>query len=400
MSASVSRPVPVSDVVIVGGGIMGTSCALFLRQRGLTVSLVERGLVGQQASGVNFGNVRRQGRPMMQLPLANRASALWRRMLELVGIDVEYLELGHVRVCYRDRPELVEDLESYAREARAHELHLEILSGAAMRARFPYLGNEVLAASHAVHDGHANPRLVAPAFARAAQRAGAQVFENTRIISVEKEGTDFRVTSDDGRIFRAPVLVVTAGAWANVLSAQFGEPVDLVERGPTMSVTEPVPYSIRPSTGVFTPVEQESVYFRQIARGNLIIGGSTRGPAYPDLCRAYVRPENTLRQLKQIQRLAPALGRLNIIRTWSGIEGYTSDGLPVLGPSERVPGLYYAFGFSGSGFQIGPGVGETLAELIHTGTTSIPLEAYRMARFSSAPVPPAGSAVGASQVEL
>jgi len=385
MSVGNGRQQAVSDVVIVGGGIMGSSCALFLRQRGSTVSLVERGLVGQQASGVNFGNVRRQGRPLMQLPLANRAIASWRRMKELVGTDVEYLQLGHVRVCYRDRPELVEEFERYAREARAYELDLEILSGAAMRARFPYLGNEVLAASYSLHDGHANPRLVAPAFGRAARRAGAEVFENTHIVNVEKEGADFRVTSEDGRVFRAPVLVVTAGAWANRFSAQFGEPVDLVARGPTMCVTEPVPYSIRPSTGVFTPVEQETVYFRQITRGNLIIGGGTRGPAYPDSCRAYVRPENTLMQLKQIQRLAPALGRLNIIRVWSGIEGYMPDHLPVLGPSERVPGLYYAFGFSGSGFQIGPGVGETLAELIQTGTTTIPLEAYRVARFSSAP---------------
>jgi sarcosine oxidase subunit beta len=151
-----------------------------------------------------------------------------------------------------------------------------------------------------------------------------------------------------------------------------------------MSVTEPVPYCIRPATGVFTPLEEESVYFRQILRGNIIIGGSTRGPAYPDVCRAYVRPENTLRQLKQIQRLAPSLGRLNIIRVWSGVEGYLPDGLPVVGPSERVSGLFYAFGFCGSGFQIGPGVGETLAELIHTGTTGIRLDAYRIGRFATA----------------
>src|SRR5258708_23240661 len=119
-----------------------------------------------------------------------------------------------------------------------------------------------------------------------------------------------------------------------------------------MSVTEPVPYRIRPATGVFTPLEEETVYFRQILRGNVIIGGSTRGPAYPDLCRAYVRPENTLNQLKHIRRLAPALGRLNIIRVWSGIEGYLPDGLPVLGPSERARGLFYAFRFSGPRFPL------------------------------------------------
>jgi sarcosine oxidase subunit beta len=385
MSAGIDNSAAVADVVIVGGGIMGASCALFLRERGVTVTLVERGLIGQQASGTNFGNVRRQGRPLTQVPLANRAAAIWRRMKDLVGADVEYIQSGHVRVCYRDRPELVGELERYAREARAFELELEVLSGAAMRSRFPFLGSEVLAASHSLHDGHANPRLVAPALARAARRAGAEVFENTRIVNVEKEGADFRASSDDGRVFRAPILVITAGAWGNLLSAQFGEPVAITARGPTMSVTEPVPYSIRPAAGVFTPVEEESVYFRQILRGNVIIGGSTRGPAYPDVCRAYVRPQNTLSQLKQIQRLAPALGRLNIIRVWSGVEGYPPDDLPVLGPSERVSGLFYAFGFCGSGFQIGPGVGETLAELIHTGTTGIPLGAYRIGRFATAP---------------
>jgi sarcosine oxidase subunit beta len=149
-----------------------------------------------------------------------------------------------------------------------------------------------------------------------------------------------------------------------------------------MSVTEPVPYSIKPAVGVFTSIEEESVYFRQVLRGNVIIGGSTRGPAYPDICRAYVVPQNTLSQLKHICRLAPALARLNIIRVWSGVEGYLPDGRPVLGSSERVSGLYYAFGFCGSGFQIGPGVGESMAELIDTGVTSTPMDSYRIGRFA------------------
>lgn len=373
-----------SDVVIVGGGIMGASSAFFLRQRGRSVTLLERGLIGQQASGTNFGNVRRQGRALAQLPLANRAMAIWRGMEELVGEDVEYIQAGHLRVCYHDRPELVEKLGEYARDARSLGLDLEIISGAKLRIRFPFLGAEVLAASYSPQDGHANPRLVAPAFARAAKRAGAGIFENTSIVTAEKDGDDFRVTSEDGRVFRAPILLVTAGAWADLLSAQFGEPVRLVSRGPTMSVTEPVPYSIPPAVGVFTPVEEETVYFRQIPRGNVIIGGSYRGPAFPDLCRAYVKPENTLSQLRQIRRLVPALQRLNIIRVWSGIEGYLPDSMPIIGPSERISGLYYAFGFSGAGFQIGPGVGDVMAELIATGATSTPIEPYRISRFAAA----------------
>lgn len=376
-----ASPVSVSDVLIIGGGLMGTSAALFLRQRGRSVTLLESDLVGRQASGTNFGNVRRQGRPIHQLPLANRAIAIWRRANELLGADVEYLQSGHIRVCYRERPENIAKMEEYAAEARHVGLDLELLTGNALRARFPFFGPDVLAGSYSAMDGHANPRLTAPAFARAAQRAGALVFENTRIIHAGKQGTDFVVTAEDGRTFQAPVLLITAGAWGNKLSQQFGEPVPLTPRGPNMSVTEPVPYAIAPAVGVMTPVEEETVYFRQVARGNIILGGSTRGPSYPDQYRAYVLPQNTMKQLKQIRRLAPALANLNIIRVWTGIEGYLPDSLPVMGRSATTSGLFYAFGFSGSGFQIGPGVGETMAELIDTGTTPIDLSHYDIARF-------------------
>ncbi len=165
-----------------------------------------------------------------------------------------------------------------------------------------------------------------------------------------------------------------------------------------MCVTEPIPYGVRPSVGVFTSLEMESVYFRQIPRGNVIIGGSTRGPAQPDLWRAYVQPQNTLQQLVEIRRLAPALARVNVIRVWSGIEGYTADDRPVMGPSTRVPGLYYAFGFSGSGFQLGPGVGDVMAELIDTGATDIALDAYRVDRFAT-PAPLARASRPESNLE-
>lgn len=373
-----------SDVIIVGGGLMGCSAAFFLRQRGRSVTLLETDLVGRQASGTNFGNVRRQGRPIDQLPLANRAIETWRKAKELLGSDVEYLQSGHMRVCYRDRPENVEKMEQYAADARQMGLDLEILTGNALRARFPFLGPEVLAGSYSPLDGHANPRLASPAFARAAKRLGAEIHENTKMASAEKIGTDWEVRTEDGRIFHAPILLITAGAWGDKIAAQLGEPVPFATLAPTMSVTEPVPYAIAPAMGVMTPVEKETVYFRQVARGNIILGGSTRAVSYPDLYRAYVLPQNTVSQLQQIRRLAPALGKLNIIRVWTGIEGYTPDSLPVMGPSGKESGLFYAFGFSGSGFQIGPGVGETMAELIDTGKTDIPLAGYDIRRFAKA----------------
>ncbi|MFA6310532.1 MAG: FAD-dependent oxidoreductase [Sterolibacterium sp.] len=369
-----------SDVIIIGAGIAGSAAAFFLRQRGRSVTLLERGLAGQQASGVNFGNVRRQGRRLEHLALSNRASVTWRRMRELVGEDIEYIPEGHIRVCYRDRPELLDEFAEYAREAGVRGLDLEIVTGAALRQRFPFFGPEVLGGSYSALDGHANPRLVAPAFARAARRNGAEVIENCEVLQVEKAGEDFLVSAADARCFRAPILLVAAGAWGNRFAAQFGEAVPMAVRGPTMSVTEPVPYSIHCAVGLVSPLDEEDVYFRQIPRGNLIIGGGLRGPAYPDLCRAYVLPRNTLGQFKQIRRLAPAVGRLNIIRVWSGIEGYLPDSQPVMCPSRRTSGLYYAFGFSGGGFQLGPGVGDVMAELIDTGHTTTPIDMFDIGR--------------------
>jgi sarcosine oxidase subunit beta len=368
-----------TDVIVIGGGIMGAATAFFLRKRGIAVALIERGLIGQQASGTNFGNVRRQGRYLKQLPLANRSRDIWGRLHELLGEDVEFLPSGHLRLAYND--EMTAKIEDYAGEARHYGLDLEIVSGNALRDRFPFVGPEVRAGSYSPHDGHANPRLAAPAFGRAAKRMGAAVFENTEIVVVEKVGGEFRVEAADGRLFCAPQLLISAGAWGNRLSAQFGEPVPLTTHGPQMAVTEPLPYAILPVVGVASSIPHEVVYLRQVKRGNIVFGGGNRGPAGADTSRAYVLPENTLAQFTQISRLVPALDRLSIIRVWSGVESYLPDDIPIMGPSAEVSGLHYAFGFCGHGFQLGPGVGDVMAELIATGETETPIEPFAISRF-------------------
>lgn len=224
-----------ADVIVIGGGIMGTTTAFFLRRRKRSVILLERGLTGQQASGVNFGGIRRQGRALPQLAMANRALRTWQRSAELLGEDIEFLPVGHTRVCYHQKD--VENFDQYAIDARAYGLDLEVLHGEALFRRFPFLGREVLAASISPFDGHANPRLAAPAFGRAAARLGARVVENTEIVRVEKEAGRFRVQSARGDVYWAAQLVICAGAWASRLSEQFGEAAPLTTHGPQMCVT-------------------------------------------------------------------------------------------------------------------------------------------------------------------
>jgi sarcosine oxidase subunit beta len=371
-----------ADVIVVGGGIMGSAATFFLRRRGRSVILLERGLIGQQASGTNFGNVRRQGRFLPQLPLANRSREIWGRLKELLGEDAEFNVSGHVRICY-DKAQIGE-MESHAVAAREYGLALELFSQNALRDRYPFLGSEALAGSLSPNDGNANPRLAAPAFAYAARREGADARENVEVAHVEKSGEDFRVETTAGEVLRAPALLITAGAWASLLSAQFGEHVPLTARGPQMAVTEPAPYAIKPVVGVFSKVAEEGVYLRQIPRGNVIFGGGNRGPAFADIRRAYVLPQNTMNQFHQLRRVVPALGALHVVRVWSGIESYLPDDIPVIGPSANVSGLFYAFGFCGHGFQLGPGVGDVLAELIDTGATTTPIDPFHIRRFLGA----------------
>ncbi|WP_415842399.1 NAD(P)/FAD-dependent oxidoreductase, partial [Paracidovorax anthurii] len=342
-----------SDVLVLGGGLMGTTTAFFLRRHGLSVTLLERELVGRQASGTNFGNVRRQGRALHQMPLANRARAVWGRVRELLGEDLEFVPYGHLRVCYTEAQAAV--IEQHARDVKPLGLDLEILTAAQLRERWGIFAPNVVAGSLSPQDGHANPRLAGPAFARAARRAGARIVEHAEVLRVEHGGEGFTAHTADGRSFRAPQMLVACGAWSNRMAGQFGEPVPLESRGPQMGVTEPLPYAIGPSIGLSSPIEHEGLYFRQITRGNIVFGGGLKGPAHADHIRAYVKPDNILRQMRELRRFVPAFANVQLIRVWSGIEGYTGDWQPVMGPSARVPGLHYAFGFNGEGFAISPG---------------------------------------------
>lgn len=374
-----------ADVIIVGGGIMGASSAFFLRRRGKSVILLERGLIGQQASGVNFGNVRRQGRYLHQLPLANRSRAIWDRLPELIGDDCEFVAAGHLRICHTR--EQADRLEAYARDARDYGLDLEMISSNALRTRFPYLGRELVAGCYDPTGGHANPRLTAPAIGRAARRDGADVREEAEVIGIAKAGEDFVVEVAGQGEVRAPVLLITAGAWAGKLSALFAEPVPLAIHGPQMTVTEPLPYRIMPTIGVSTPHLHETVYFRQVKRGNIICGGFARGPASIETNRAHVLPEAILGQMEQLRRAMPGFANVCTIRSWSGIESYLPDDVPIMAPSATTPGLFYAFGFCGAGFQIGPGVGDVMAELIATGSSTTPIADYAVTRFSRPAAP-------------
>ena len=365
-----------TDVVIVGGGIVGSSAALFLRRFGLQVVLLERGLCGAAASGVNYGGVRVQGRGLDQLPLALRARQIWTRLTDYIGIDGEYVPSGHLKLA-RSEADL-DHLEAYARQMDGQGLDLELVRGDTFRRRYPWLGTQAIGASWCPGDGHANPRLVSPAFARAARAAGARVVEHCEVTELAHDGTHFVVGNGQGLIVRAPWLLNCAGAWSLPVAQAFGDDAPLDRIHPGMAVTEPMPRFMDVNIGV----EGGGIYGRQTTRGNCVMGGSRGAAVHP--LHAQPRAQAIAELCQRMAELFPPLAHAQVIRFWSGVEGSLPDHQPVIGPGTRHAQLLHAFGFCGAGFQTGPAVGEALAQWVHRGQAEVPLAPFSIQRFASA----------------
>jgi sarcosine oxidase subunit beta len=340
--------------------------------------LIERNRIGTGATVASFGNIRRTERHLSQLALAHRSLRLWGEAEKLLGRDVEFRATGHIRLIFDE--ESFADMRAYAEAARPWGLALEELGPHEIRARFPGLGADAIAASFSPHDGSGNPRLIAPAFAAAARKIGAEIVEDTEVETIKHTGSGFLVATSKGS-FAADCLLNSAGAWGARVAAQFGEEAPLDARGPQMGVTEPLPHRILPVVGVWTRDKEHGAYLRQVERGNIVFGGAAERVSVDlDPGHALAEPMRLPMQLRAVARLLPAIAKVAVIRTWSGCEGYVRDMLPVMGKSATTPGLFHAFGFCGHGFQLGPGVGDAMAELVMTGRCETPLDDFRIDR--------------------
>lgn len=363
------------DVLILGGGLFGCFTGLFLARSGLRVTVLERGQIGAQASATNFGALRLHGRSAVQYPLSLRAQQLWEAYRDLTSEDCEIERTGHLYIARSE--EGCVRLRREAELAQSFGVTSDILPPATLREQCPYFSDQILLASHSPRSAVANPRLSTPPVARSIVRLGGTVVTGCEIVEAGVIPGGFELVSQDGRRFSAPRLVNAAGAWATVFADRFGEPVPMFSAGPPQFVTEPVRHRIGPSIHLI----EGDVIVRQIPRGNIIFSGYPRTHSNPDGTHTFVPPVKTRRGMAALAAAIPMLAPIEVIRVWSGVEGYLPDMLPVISPSRTALGLFHAFGGSGGGFQIAPAVGESMAQLIISDRTTIPLDAYAIDRF-------------------
>jgi sarcosine oxidase, subunit beta len=364
-----------ADAIIVGGGVHGCSTALHLCLAGLKPVLIEKDYAGRHASGVNAGGVRQLARDVAEIPLSIRSMGIWEKIEELVDDDCGFESNGQVLVAENDT-------ELAACRTRVADLnargftHEELLDAAELRRLVPAVAESCPGGIVSRRDGAAQPARTTTAFRRKAQALGATVREGVAATNIRKEDGLWRVDAG-GDSYAAPVLVNAAGAWAGRIAASLGEPVPVETVAPMLMITSPVAHFIDP----VVILRGRKLSFKQFPNGTVLIGGGHLATADQDRNETVLDWRKLTESAQTVFELFSVMRSASIVRAWAGIEARTSDELPIIGPSARHEGLYHQFGFSAHGFQLGPGAGAVMAELIVNGGSQTRISELAIDRF-------------------
>lgn len=365
------------DVLVVGGGIHGCALALNLARRRLRVMIIEKDYSGRHASGVNSGGVRLLGRDPRELPLALEAQRLWRDIESLVGDDCGLRTVGNLRIA--EDPQGLAALER--RVAEIDRLGLDyrerLIDGPLLWARLPAASRHCIAAIVDDNGAHAQPYRATRAFRHAAVDAGVEVVEGVRVTQAHRDANLWRIETSSGRTYRAGIVVNCAGAWGARIAAMLGEEFALAPNGSMQMVTERLPPLFEP----IVASASRPLSMKQFANGTVVIGGGQRASIDLDSGRSDIDVRGLAIAAKAAAEIFPALRGAKLVRAWSGIEGFTADKLPVIGPGES-PGVFHVFGFSGHGFQLAPAVARVVADHLIDGESDISLEPFAPARLA------------------
>ena len=390
-----------TDVLVVGGGLLGCAVAYYLARAGTDVVVIERDELNTQASGTNAGNLHAQiphsfftgeeeeygdGRADLRAemgrmrPLLLAAIEEWkeldRTMARDFGIDLEVAITGGLMVAETDAQMRV--LEEKVVFERQFGLEAEIIRGNELRERAPYVSEHMIGAEYCPSEGTANPLVAAPALARGAEAAGARIFRQTALAGLECAPQGFEATTSRGRI-RAGKVFAAAGGWIGEVAAMLGVDVRTRRDPIQIIVTEPA----RRTADHLIYFADQRLTMKQTRSGNFVIGGAWPG-RWHDVTGLPVNLGSHLAYSAWVARRAvPGLGHLRIIRTWAAGSPATARGIPVLGEAASVPGFFVGL-FPYFGFTAGPFFGRMAADMISGRAPACDPSPFAIAHHGSA----------------
>lgn len=379
------------DVAIIGGGLVGCAAAWRLALRGASVTLIEADDINSGASGQNAGSLHFQierrfletddrigGQAADIVALSRIAVGDWREIERELTADLHVSMQGGLMVA--ETAEQVALLERKAARESREGLSVRTVDGNEARKIAPYLSPGILAANFARDEGHADPRAVTPALAKAARGAGVSVRTASRVRSIAREGGRFAIRGD-GFGLSADRVLVAAGAGSANVCALLNIHMPLYPVALLMNATA----RERPMVPHLVQHVGRRLSLKQTYAGNILVGGGwpsrlaqAPGGGFDPWAKAMMRLESLAGNLRVAVDIVPDVARLNLIRSWTGVTAISADQLPVVGEVPRMPGLWVAAG--GSAFTLGL----TFARLIAGAMAASPtpeLDALSPARF-------------------
>jgi len=367
-----------TDVIVIGAGVLGASCASHLAGAGLAVTVVERcGGPAEGSTGRSFASVRAQWADPLNIELSWRSICTYRSFEAGHGADVGYRPSGYLLLV--PEPAWEAQLAAVGLQ-REHGVPVEVLSPAAAARIVPFEPATIAGATWGAADGVVDPHLTTAAFLAIARAAGAQVLFGHPVTAIEASPAGDWSVMAGGRLLRAGHVVNAAGGWAAEVAALAGLTVPVTHSRRNIYATAPgalsaqLPMTIDLGTGFYLRSEGQRLLF---------------GAARPDQADGYDVSvdwpwmESVLRT--GVARF-PWLAELPLDRTacWAGTYENSPDHHGILGPDPAAPTWVHACGFSGHGLMQAPAIGQLVTEQVSRGEiTSIDVTALSAARFAA-----------------
>ncbi len=377
-----------ADVVIIGGGVTGTSLAYHLAARGVRrILILERRFLGAGGTGWSVGIIRQLYPTPETTLMVRRSLDIYRQFEDAVGGSSGYVGCGAlIGVSVPMRPTLARTLERQRRLG----VRAELLDPADVARIEPRVDTSTLGAALWEPDsGYADPSAVTLAYAGACRRAGVTIEQGAEVTEVLVRGDRVHgVRIGAGEVVQAPLVVNAAGLWSPRVAALAGvslpiiigrHPVFVVERDPGFGPPHVVYLDlaggayVRPETGSLT------------LTGSLT-DDEVQHPVDPERLGAEVGLEEATEVLERTSRALPRLDEARYRRGYVGAFDITPDWMPILDES-AVPGFWIAAGMSGHGFKLAPAVGEMMAALLCDAEPPVSATPFRLGRFAGGGAP-------------